>query len=308
LSTVVRDLVYAHRPHGPLLADVFQPDGSEAPGLATAGRPAIIWLHGGGWRFGNRRQAPPLERYYAQRGYVMVSIDYRRSTEALFPAAVLDLKTAIRWLKSSAGEYGLDPQRIGLWGSSAGGHLAALAAISHDGQFEDLEYPEHDSSVAAVVNAYGPCDFLQMDAQRDPLGTPSDDIESIQMPAGKKSADADSFESLFLGAPIESCPDLVSAANPVSYMRSALPPFLLLHGRSDTAVPWQQSQLLYRSLASHGNDVTLGMIRKLGHGFLNRKDLDAVDWDVEISTIRRSPRLVRKRVFELIGSWFDLNL
>ncbi len=111
-------------------------------------------------------------------------------------------------------------------------------------------------------------------AYRDPTGRPSDDPESIQMPAGKRSRDPDSFESLLLGASIETRPDLVRLANPITYVKPGAPPFLILHGLSDTAVPFQQSILLYEALAAAGNDVTLCLIKGLGHGFLNRNDFD----------------------------------
>lgn len=311
---VIRDVVYAERPQRTLLADLYIPD--EAVSLRSlngqAGlRPAIVWLHGGGWRFGNRRQSPPLERYYAQRGYVMVSIDYRRSHEALFPAAVEDVKTAVRWLQTNAGRYHIDPKRVGLWGSSAGGHLAALAALSGPDQFCGDELSSA-GGVAAVVDAYGPSDFLQMDAHRDPGGKPSDDIESIQLPPGKKTADADSLESLFLGAPVETCPELVRRANPVSYVHPGAPPFLLLHGMSDTAVPVHQSILLYSALVQAGNAVTLGLVHKLGHGFLNRAELDDKERQLELyrgkALDEATASIEPARIFELVGDWFDLHL
>lgn len=299
---IVRDIVYVNRAERPLCADVYVPEGERVI------RPAIIWLHGGGWRFGSRRQTPDLARYFTVRGYVMVSIDYRLSKEALFPAAVEDVKTAIRWLKAAASDYGVDRNRIGLWGSSAGGHLGALAAATGAGLFEDDYYPGHSSSVAAVADIYGPSDFLQMDAHRDPTGKPSDDVESIQLPKGSKTADASSMESMFLGAPIESRPDRVRAANPVTYVKAGLPPFLLLHGLADTAVPPHQSELLYDALVSVGNDVTLGLIHGLGHGFLNRPTLDDTNWDMEFRGRSAAFGRVPRRIFELIGDWFDRHL
>jgi acetyl esterase/lipase len=266
----IADLVYSSPRGNPLLLDLYLPQGIERP------LPVIIWLHGGGWRIGDHRLAPDLSRYFARSGFAMASIDYRLSGEATFPAQLHDVKAAIRWLRAVADQYGLNREHIGLWGSSAGGHLAALAALTGSGVLEDepIAYPEQSSDVQAVVDGYGPTDFLQQDAHRDPCGAPSDDPESIQLPAGKRSADADSFESLLLGAPIETRPDLVRQANPITYVRPGAPPFLILHGLSDTAVPAHQSLLLYEALAASGNDVTLYLVRGLGHGFLNRNDFD----------------------------------
>jgi acetyl esterase/lipase len=267
---VIADLVYAS-PHGsPQLLDLYLPQEVAHP------LPVIIWLHGGGWRIGDRKLAPDLTRYFAEKGFAMASIDYRLSGKATFPAQIQDVKAAIRWLRAVADHYGLDREHIGLWGSSAGGHLAALAGLTGAGVLDDehAAYPEQSCSVQAVVDGYGPTDFLQQDDHRDPLGAPSDDPESIQLPPGKRSADPDSFESLLLGAPIQTRPDLVRLANPITYVRPGAPPFLILHGLSDTAVPAHQSILLYEALAADGNDVTLCLVRGLGHGFLNRNDFD----------------------------------
>ncbi len=125
------------------------------------------------------------------------------------------------------------------------------------------------------MDGYGPVDFLQMDAQRTAAGVASDDPESVKLPKDLRSNAADSFESLFIGAPITTCPDLVKRANPVTYARSGAPPFLIMHGLADSAVPAKQSELLYEALAAYpGNQVTLGLITGLGHGFLNRNHLD----------------------------------
>ena len=307
---VMRGVVYAVRPERELCADLY------LPAAGTQPAPVIVWLHGGGWRFGNRRQAPDLGRFFAARGYAMVAIDYRLSAQAIFPAAVEDVKAAIRWLKSVAADYRLDPARIGLWGSSAGGHLAALAAISRDDQFRDELFSDFTASVAAVACAYPPVDFLQMDAHRDPSGKPSDDVESIQLPPGMLSANADSLESLFLGAPIESRPDLVAAANPINYLTPAgtshtIPPFLILHGLSDTAVPYHQSILLFDALAANGGTAELDLIEGLGHGFCNRNHLDDRAWNCDVRVAANGSvrgELATKFVMRSIGDWFDKNL
>jgi acetyl esterase/lipase len=304
---VVREVVYA-RPGGRhLVLDLYLPP------AATGLHAAIIWLHGGGWRTGDRSLAPDLRRFYAECGYVMASIDYRLSGEAIFPAAVEDVKSAVRWLKSVAEKYAVDPTRIALWGSSAGGHLAALAATSGPGCFEggDFEHRDQDSGVAAVIDGYGPIDFLQMDAHRDPEGKGSDDPESIQLPPGTLSVAPDSMEAAFLGAPILTCPDRVRAANPIHYMRSGLPPFLILHGTSDPVVPLHQSVILYDALAAAGNEVCLAIIKGLGHGFLARKNIEGTNWDAELRTARSGVsevRAIRIRLFDFIGEWLDTHL
>lgn len=266
----VPDIVYATPNGRSLHLDVYLPREGKRP------LPVIIWLHGGGWRFGDRRLAPDLKRYFAQLGFAMVSIDYHLSEEAIFPAPVHDVKAAIRWVRAHAAQYGLDGQRIGLWGSSAGAHLGLLVALSGAEALEaaDVAHAEQSVTVQAMVDGYGPTDFSQMDAQRQPIPPEEDDPESIRVPPGKKTADPDSFESLLIGAPICERPDLVQAANPVRYAGPVAPPTLILHGLSDGAVPAHQSELLYDALAAHDNDVTLYLVKGLGHGFLNRNEFD----------------------------------
>jgi len=249
------------------LADVFVPRGAGP-------FPAIIFLHGGGWRFGDRRLAPDLRRFYAERGYVMVSIDYRLSGEAIFPASVIDTKCAVRWLRRHAAEYNVDPDRILLWGSSAGAHLASLAALSGRDEFASGEWADTPAEVAAVIDGYGPTDFIQADAHRDPASLPGDDPESAKLPLPSLSAAADSLESLYLGAAIGSIPDTVRAANPAAYARADACPFLILHGDCDAHVPLHQSRILFDALAAAGSPVRMIEVAGLGHGFLNRNDLD----------------------------------
>lgn len=240
---LIEGVVYARD----LLADIYVPAEAAKP------VPVILFLHAGGWLHGDRKFGPDLGRFFTQRGFAMVSIDYRLSSEALFPAAVHDVKTAIRWMRRVAGEYGFDPNRIGVWGLSAGGHLAALAALSGPEDFvgEDDQYAGFSSAVQAVVAAYPPVDFLQF------------------------AADEGSFETKFLGAPVSTVPELVRQANPAAYVKGpGAPPILLVHGSDDAVVPSSQSEMLFDALGVAGNDVTLCLIEGTGHGFMNRNDFD----------------------------------
>lgn len=255
-----------------LHADVYVPEGTTAP------PPVIVWIHGGGWRSGSRELAPDLNRFFAERGFAMVAIDYRLSRVALFPAQIEDVRTAIRWLRSIASGYGVDSSRIGLWGASAGGHLAALAALAPANAFRsaDAAFRDQDTAVQAVVVGYAPIDFLQLDAHRPPPGTRSEDPESLLLPdPDQRSIEPHSYESLLLGAPIATCPERVRAANPIAYIGERPAPFLILHGLADTTVPPHQSELLYNALRAGRTEVSLALIEGLGHGFLNRTHLDS---------------------------------
>ncbi len=215
--------------------------------------PVIVWVHGGGWRNGSKdrinRSLPLLER-----GYGLVSVGYRLSGEAIFPAAIADVKAAIRWVRANAGEYGFDPKRIGAWGSSAGGHLVALLGTAHEVEEWDRIHEENadqSSRPDAVCNWFGPSDFLRMN----------------DFP-GRIDHDApDSPESLFIGGPIQERRDETQRANPISYITADDPPMLHMHGENDQSVPYNQSELLHAALSEAGIETELYRVRGADHGF-----------------------------------------
>jgi acetyl esterase/lipase len=221
--------------------------------------------------------APDLSRFFAELGFAMVSIDYRLSDEAVFPAPIEDVKTAIRWIRSVADTFGLDSDHIGLWGSSAGAHLAACAALSPVEQFQGSEHGELSSAVQAVVDGYGPVDFSLIDKDRDQCTPAALDVEGVVVPDLLPAGHPESFESRFLGVPVHSSPEQVKLANPITYVQRGAPPFLILHGLSDRLIPWSQSRLLFEALQAAENEVTMLTFERLGHGFFNNSKLDFVD-------------------------------
>ena len=248
--TAHRDLAYVENGHTRQVLDLFVP--------ANAGRPlpVIIWIHGGGWAAGDKAGCPPLRQGYAQRGYAIASVNYRLSQHARFPAQLQDCKAAIRWLRSHASRFGLDPERFGVWGSSAGGHLVAMVGVTGDVREFDAEAPRDVSSaVQCVMNDYGPTDFLQMDAHR---------IAG----AGPAHNGADSPESRLIGGPIADPANraLVTRANPLTYVSRGDPPFLINHGDQDPLVPHHQSELLFAALKDAGVPVRFNTVRGGGHG------------------------------------------
>ena len=181
-----------------------------------------------------------LPALLAQGNYVAVAVGYRLSGEAIRPAQIHDCKAAIRWLRADAGQYGVDPERIGVWGSSAGGHLANLLGTTGDVK-ELLEgncgTPNVSSRVRCVVSYCGPTDFLA--AKR---------IQGGREP---------SSVSLLLGGPVDEKKDLARQTSPINYVSADDPPFLLVHGTDDPTVPFEQAELFYRALQQAGVDVTL---------------------------------------------------
>lgn len=213
--------------------------------------PAVVWVHGGAWISGNNNPGQNVQ--VARRGYFTASIEYRLSGEATFPAQIEDCKAAIRYLRANAVKYNIDPNRIGCWGSSAGGHLVALLGTS--GGVKELEgsggNPEFSSSVQCVVDLYGPTDFLEIG----------------KFPSNLKHFATDSPESRLIGAPVLENPDKCKAANPITYIDKDDPPFLILHGDKDMTVPFNQSELLYAALQKAGVEATFVPVKGGGHGW-----------------------------------------
>ncbi len=247
------DIGYAA--HGSALLDLLVPRNVAAP------LPLVIWIHGGGWQSGDKTNRAQAQRLVC-RGYALASINYRLSDTAIFPAQIHDVKAAIRFLRANAAVYGLDPARIAVFGSSAGGHLAALAGTG-DGTavLEDLGMgnPQASSRVQAVVDWYGPTRLTDMDAQLLAQGCP----------AGSAShGAADSAESRLLGCTVASndCADEAQRADPAQYADSSDPPHLLLHGTDDCTVPAAQSALLAQSLSDTGSCVIHRRVQGAAHG------------------------------------------
>jgi len=218
----------------------------------------VINIHGGGFRVGDKDMldAPILESLLA-RGIAVASINYRLSDEAPFPAAIEDAKAAVRFLRANARGYRLDPDRFLAFGQSAGGNLASLVGTTANaGVFENpaLGNAGVSSRVSAVIDWFGPTDFLQMDPQARTQGCPPD------------HGAADSPESAYLGAPIASVPDKVRAANPITYIDAQDPPFLLQKGAKDCLVPVGQSKILAQALRAAGVPVQLDILAGAGHG------------------------------------------
>jgi acetyl esterase/lipase len=243
-TIVHRDLAYVTGGHQRQLLDLYLP--------RAAGRlPLIVWIHGGAFRMGSKEDRIPHEMLL--QGYAIASLNYRLSQHARFPAQIEDCKAAVRWLRANADTYGLDPMRFAAWGESAGGHLAAmLGTAGHERGFEVGAHLEHSSRVQAVLDFFGPTDFLQMDAHR--------------LPEGMVHDTADSPESQLVGGPIQEHRAEVARANPVSYVTPQAPPFLIVHGDRDPLVPYHQSILLAAALEAAGVPVTFHTVAGAGHG------------------------------------------
>lgn len=232
---VVRDVAYVPGGGAARSLDLCLPTG-DGP------RPLVVWIHGGGWRGGDKRGVGV--RYLVADGYALASINYRLSEAATFPAQIQDVNAALGFLRAHAAEYGLDPNRFVVAGSSAGGHLAALAGLSandHPAGFGT----DPAVTIAAIVDFFGPTDLTVASGAG---ALPSGPVAQV------------------LGRPVAAKADLARAASPVTYADAGDPPTLILHGDQDRTVPLAQSQELERTLTKAGVDATLVVLPGAGHG------------------------------------------
>ncbi len=248
---LVPNVEYANVDGKSLLLDLYLPEVIDKP------VPIVVFIHGGAWSAGDKGNPPGIP--LVTHGYALVSIDYRLSQEAVFPAQIHDCKAAIRWVRAHAKFYGMDGSRIAAWGSSAGGHLVALLGTS--GGVKELEGDEgnldQSSRVQAVCDWFGPTDFLKFAEQSTAAG-----IQSKVDPNSEKSA-----LGRLLGGPVQENKDKAALANPITFVTKDCPPFLIMHGSKDMLVPVAQSEILRDALQKAGVDVNLKIIPGAGHGF-----------------------------------------
>ena len=255
--TITRNIEYGRVDGRPLLLDIYNP---LKPIVSPM--PAIVWIHGGGWRGGGK--FPSRVDFLAKYGFFCVSIDYRLSGEAQFPAAVEDAKCAVRWLRAHAQEYNIDPERIGVWGGSAGGHLSLMVACADEdaGLEGNGGWAEYSSRVAAVCSYWGPADFTNW-------------------PEIATAAARDKAAYQFLGGTLAEIPSVWELASPASHVSAGDPPLLMVHGNLDPVVPIAQSEIMLEAYRQAGLEVTLIEVSGAGHG-LKPLTADAISPSAEV--------------------------
>ncbi len=256
LGAVERDVTYCTAGGVDLKMDVYYPNSlaGSADVAATTGAmgqvPAVLYVHGGGWTRGDKSDGAGAAAIPALRdaGFLVASINYRLAPEFRFPAQIEDVKCAVRYLRANADSYSLNPDRIGAWGGSAGGHLVSLLGVTDAsaGLEGSGGYPDESSRVQAVVDMFGPADLSQ-EFEGGAIGS--------------------TLGGRVFGA-TDRGSEILRAASPVTYISADDPPFLILHGDSDALVPVSQSQELYDRLTSAGIPARLVIVANAGHGFV----------------------------------------
>lgn len=245
--SMITAIEYARIGSKPFLLDLRIPDGNGP-------WPIILYLHSGAWITGDRTGGPAIPQ--AARGYAVASIDYPLAPEFVWPSQMEACKAAVRWLRANASRFQIDPDRIGVFGTSAGGHLAAVLGTSGDVALLEgvaLGNPQFSSRVKAVIDLYGPTDLLKMDEQKLSC-YPGISANASYMPP-----------SLLMGCPIQECREKTMTAIPMTYISRDDPPFLIMQGMLDCLVPWQQSRDLYDALHADGNDAQLYLLPTAQH-------------------------------------------
>lgn len=231
---MIADLEYVAGGHERQKLDLYLPENSTGP------LPVVLWVHGGGWRAGDKAGAPAI--FLATKGFAVASMNYRLSQHAVFPAQINDCKAAVRWLRANSEKYGLDSKHIGAWGASAGGHLVALLGTTNG--LKDLEGNEgaagQSSDVQAVVDWFGPTDLITV---------------------GKKDT-----RSELIGGEASEHPDKARRASPMTYVSAKAVPMLIMHGDQDKTVPISQSETFAKALKEAGADATFVVVEGAAHG------------------------------------------
>lgn len=221
--------------------------------------PLLVWIHGGGWEAGDKNGFGPFATQLA-RGYAVATINYRFSKHAAFPAQIHDAKAAVRYLRANAKKYNIDAEKIGVGGSSAGGHLAALLGTSAG--VKDLEgdpaAKPNASRVQAVFDLFGPTDLAKL----SPPGAPENPVTRL------------------LGGDTGAKKLLAELGTPQKHIAKDNPPFLIMHGDSDKLVPIQQSEELHAALKTAGVQSEFVVVKGAGHGgpgFATKENLDKLN-------------------------------
>ncbi|MCG6154987.1 alpha/beta hydrolase [Rubinisphaera margarita] len=239
----LKDITFATVNSHELKLDLYLPKDATDP-------PLVVFIHGGGWRNGSHKRC--LTPWLTDHGFAVASISYRLTDKAVFPAQVHDCKAAVRWLREHAGEYGYNAKRIGVAGTSAGGYLAVFLGVTGgDEEFEGTVGGNlaQDSTVQAVVDYYGPTDFV---------------LRSKNQP--HKTEKPDSPVGLLLGTPASADLDLARRASPAFHVSDEAAPLLIIHGDQDKTVYLDQSQRLEEEYRTLDLDVTLEVVEGGGHG------------------------------------------
>jgi acetyl esterase/lipase len=243
----------------PLRMDVLKPASKEP-------LPAVVFVPGGGLISANKDKMPQERMDIAEAGYVVASIEYRVTPQNQFPDPIVDVKSAVRFLRANAKKFGIDPNRIAVMGNSAGGYMVAMTGATNGvAEFDKGDYLEQSSNVSAVIDLYGLSDLTKIG-----VGYPKDVEDTHYVDAAPEALFVNGIAANAppgkAGGSILSNPEKAEKANPIHYINKDTPPFLIMVGSKDIRVSPIQSELLNAALVNKGADSTFYMVKDAGHG------------------------------------------
>lgn len=235
---IKRDVPYSRVGGVTLTMDLYFPHTPKLP------QPAVIYIHGGAWALGSKDTGPGLIvlSELVKNGYIVAAVQFRLAPKFPFPAQLIDIKSAVKFLRENASLYGIDPSRIGAFGTSSGGHLASLAGLTGDSpSFRGTEYVGVSDRLAAVANLYGPIDLEEI--------FPGIEKELALSIFGRGE-------------------DSLKFASPIHYIDENAPPFLIVQGDKDVLIPPNQLEKFCEALSAKNNQVRLLVVKNAGHGLV----------------------------------------
>lgn len=257
---LISNVVYAQKPMRgyptiPLRLDILRPD-------ANTALPAVLFITGGGFINANKDSYAQQRMSLAEAGYVVASMEYRVAPSVLFPSPLEDVKSAIRFLRANADKFGIDADKVAVFGASAGGYLSSFAGTSNGYEkFDKDEYLDESSTVQAVINFYGLSDLTLVGEGF------SEDVNKLHsLPSATEALWVNGAAPFNKSGSIFDYPEKAVAANPITYIGKATPPFLIMHGDNDTIVSPHQTERLHKALIENGIESTYYVVKGAKHG------------------------------------------
>lgn len=226
--------------------------------VSTGSQPLLVWINGAGFRGCDKNLMAAEMEYFAEAGYAVACIYYRSSAQGHFPDQLIDCKTAVRFLRAHAKEYGIDPARVGTMGRSAGGHLSAWMAMNPDG-FDTDEWAGHSSDVQAAVDLFGPVDIHAINLL---------ELERMKDPNHRWHSLGETHGGALLGGDESTMLARSDQASPIFSISDKMCPIIILHGEEDPLVPCSISEDFYTRIvnAGYGDRADLYLVKNGGHG------------------------------------------